>query len=63
MSDARYAFSLTTFSPSGKLGQIEHALAAVHKGKTCLGIQGAAAYAVACLMRSCNAPFRGSCSD
>jgi hypothetical protein len=41
MSESRYAFSLTTFSPSGKLGQIEHALAAVHKGKTCLGIQGA----------------------
>ncbi len=35
------AFSLTTFSPTGKLGQIEHALQAVHKGKTCLGIQGA----------------------
>ena len=41
MGDSAYAFSLTTFSPTGKLGQIEHALQAVHKGKTCLGIQGA----------------------
>ncbi len=40
MGDSAYAFSLTTFSPTGKLGQIEHALQAVHKGKTCLGIQG-----------------------
>ena len=36
-----YAFSLTTFSPSGKLLQIEHALKAVTAGKTSLGIQGA----------------------
>lgn len=36
-----YAFSLTTFSPSGKLLQIEHALKAVSVGKTSLGIQGA----------------------
>lgn len=35
-----YAFSLTTFSPSGKLLQIEHALKAVSVGKTSLGIQG-----------------------
>jgi hypothetical protein len=36
-----YAFSLTTFSPSGKLLQIEHALKAVQNGKAALGIQGA----------------------
>lgn len=36
-----YAFSLTTFSPSGKLLQIEHALKAVQGGKASLGIQGA----------------------
>ncbi|KAI8911874.1 nucleophile aminohydrolase, partial [Gorgonomyces haynaldii] len=38
MSD-RYAFSLTTFSPSGKLGQIEHALTAVSQGITSIGIK------------------------
>ena len=40
-----YAFSLTTFSPSGKLLQIEHALKAVQGGKASLGIQGACARA------------------
>ncbi|CCK72101.1 proteasome core particle subunit alpha 2 KNAG_0J00180 [Huiozyma naganishii CBS 8797] len=35
----RYAFSLTTFSPSGKLGQIDYALAAVKQGVTSLGIK------------------------
>jgi 20S proteasome subunit alpha 2 len=35
----RYAFSLTTFSPSGKLGQIEYALAAVGQGVTAIGIK------------------------
>jgi len=34
-----YSFSLTTFSPSGKLVQIEHALAAVNSGTTSLGIK------------------------
>lgn len=34
------SFSLTTFSPSGKLVQIEHALAAVSQGATSLGIKG-----------------------
>ena len=33
-------FSLTTFSPSGKLVQIEYALNAVQAGKTSLGIKG-----------------------
>lgn len=32
-------FSLTTFSPSGKLVQIDYALAAVNAGKTSLGIK------------------------
>ena len=41
MGEAGYSFSLTTFSPSGKLLQIEHALKAVQGGKTSLGIQGA----------------------
>jgi 20S proteasome subunit alpha 2 len=41
MGEAGYSFSLTTFSPSGKLLQIEHALKAVQAGKTSLGIQGA----------------------
>lgn len=38
MSDSAYSFSLTTFSRSGKLLQIEHALQAVANGRTCLGI-------------------------
>lgn len=37
---SRTSFSLTTFSPSGKLVQIEHALAAVAGGTTSLGIKG-----------------------
>lgn len=40
MGDGSYSFSLTTFSPSGKLVQIEYALAAVAGGKTSLGIKG-----------------------
>jgi len=40
MEDAsRYSFSLTTFSPSGKLVQIEYALNAVASGATALGIK------------------------
>jgi len=35
------SYSLTVFSPSGKLVQIEHALAAVSQGTTSLGIKGA----------------------
>jgi 20S proteasome alpha/beta subunit len=35
---AQYSFSLTTFSPSGKLVQIEYALNAVAAGATSLGI-------------------------
>ncbi|KAI9106329.1 nucleophile aminohydrolase [Phlyctochytrium arcticum] len=35
----RYSFSLTTFSPSGKLVQIEHALNAVSQGVTSIGIK------------------------
>eukprot|EP01088_Endostelium_zonatum_P015167 TRINITY_DN360_c0_g1_i1.p2 TRINITY_DN360_c0_g1~~TRINITY_DN360_c0_g1_i1.p2 ORF type:complete len:237 (-),score=71.66 TRINITY_DN360_c0_g1_i1:68-778(-) len=37
--DSRYSFSLTTFSPVGKLGQIEHAVQAVSAGSTALGIK------------------------
>eukprot|EP00271_Cylindrocystis_brebissonii_P013200 TRINITY_DN32845_c0_g1_i1.p1 TRINITY_DN32845_c0_g1~~TRINITY_DN32845_c0_g1_i1.p1 ORF type:complete len:237 (+),score=60.12 TRINITY_DN32845_c0_g1_i1:158-868(+) len=39
MGDSQYAFSLTTFSPSGKLVQIEYALNAVAAGATSLGIK------------------------
>eukprot|EP01122_Echinamoeba_exundans_P004349 TRINITY_DN14381_c0_g1_i1.p1 TRINITY_DN14381_c0_g1~~TRINITY_DN14381_c0_g1_i1.p1 ORF type:complete len:235 (+),score=63.34 TRINITY_DN14381_c0_g1_i1:72-776(+) len=39
MADSRYSFSLTTFSPSGKLVQIEYALNAVAQGATSLGIK------------------------
>lgn len=35
----QYSFSLTTFSPSGKLVQIEYALNAVNAGATALGIK------------------------
>ena len=34
------SYSLTVFSPSGKLVQIEHALAVVAQGTTSLGIKG-----------------------
>lgn len=34
------SYSLTVFSPSGKLVQIEHALATVSQGTTSLGIKG-----------------------
>lgn len=40
MGDSDYSFSLTTFSPSGKLVQIEYALNAVAAGATSLGIRG-----------------------
>ncbi|KAG5437509.1 hypothetical protein PCANB_000937 [Pneumocystis canis] len=36
----RYSFSLTTFSPSGKLVQIEYALAAVNQGVTSIAKNG-----------------------
>lgn len=36
--ESQYSFSLTTFSPSGKLVQIEYALNAVNAGATSLGI-------------------------
>ncbi|CAG0916907.1 unnamed protein product [Notodromas monacha] len=39
MPSERYSFSLTTFSPSGKLVQIEYALAAVAAGAASVGIK------------------------
>ncbi|CAM9698268.1 unnamed protein product [Ascophyllum nodosum] len=39
MGDSAYSFSLTTFSRTGKLLQIEYALMAVQQGKTSLGIK------------------------
>ena len=38
--DRSYSFSLTTFSPSGKLLQIEYALNAVNQGKMSVGVSG-----------------------
>lgn len=35
-----YNFSLTSFGPSGKLGQLEYALNAVNQGVLCVGIKG-----------------------
>lgn len=39
MSEGQYSFSLTTFSPSGKLVQIEYALNRVQQGAPALGIK------------------------
>lgn len=39
MASERYSFSLTTFSPSGKLMQIEYALAAVSSGAASVGLK------------------------
>jgi 20S proteasome subunit alpha 2 len=39
MGDSEYSFSLTTFSPAGKLVQIEYALNAVQSGGTTLGVK------------------------
>lgn len=39
MGESEYSFSLTTFAPSGKLAQIESALAAVEKGNDAIGIK------------------------
>ncbi|KAL4853064.1 Proteasome subunit alpha type-2 [Chlorella vulgaris] len=39
LGTSQYSFSLTTFSPSGKLVQIEYALTAVNAGATSLGIR------------------------
>jgi len=39
MGESEYSFSLTTFAPSGKLAQIESALAAVEQGNDALGIK------------------------
>lgn len=40
MGERDYSFSLTTFSPSGKLVQIEYALSRVNKGDTSLAVKG-----------------------
>ncbi|GMM30680.1 proteasome core particle subunit alpha 2 [Martiniozyma asiatica (nom. inval.)] len=48
----RYSFSLTTFSPSGKLKQIEHALAAVNQGVTAIGIKASNGVVLATEKRS-----------
>ena len=40
MSEGDYLYSLTTFSPTGKLFQIEYALEAVNHGFPALGIKG-----------------------
>jgi len=39
MGESDYSFSLTTFSPSGKLVQIEYALARVGQGSTSLAVK------------------------
>ncbi|PRP80712.1 proteasome subunit alpha type-2-like [Planoprotostelium fungivorum] len=39
MGERDYSFSLTTFSPSGKLVQIEYALSRVNKGDTSLAVK------------------------
>jgi 20S proteasome subunit alpha 2 len=44
----RYSFSLTTFSPSGKLVQIEYALGAVASGAPTIGIKGMLSLLLVC---------------
>jgi len=51
----RYSFSLTTFSPSGKLVQIEYALNAVNQGVTSLGIKATNGVVLATEKKSSNA--------
>ncbi|CAH2350180.1 proteasome subunit alpha type-2 [[Candida] railenensis] len=52
----RYSFSLTTFSPSGKLVQIEYALNAVKQGVTTIGIKSANGIVLA-TERKANSPL------
>ena len=59
MGDSAYSFSLTTFSPSGKLVQIEYALNAVASGATSLGVKGAAQEPSSCAA-SAHSPHRSS---
>jgi 20S proteasome subunit alpha 2 len=53
-----YSYSLTVFSPSGKLVQIEHALAAVSQGTTSLGIKGTYPLVFLSLDKSTDVPPR-----
>ena len=39
MEEYGYSFSLTTFSPTGQLWQIQHAIAATNRGRTTIGIK------------------------
>jgi 20S proteasome subunit alpha 2 len=50
LADINLSYSLTVFSPSGKLVQIEHALAAVSQGTTSLGIKGASQLSLVMVM-------------
>jgi len=59
MGDSDYSFSLTTFSPSGKLVQIEYALNAVAAGSTSLGIKGARRCPPACVRSVADAVMVG----
>ncbi|CAL6114640.1 20S_proteasome alpha subunit 2 [Hexamita inflata] len=48
MQELGYSFSLTTFSPTGQLWQIQHALAATNRGRASIGIQGANGVVLLC---------------
>jgi len=48
MANSEYSFSLTTFSPDGRLGQIECALAAVADQPPALGIKAKNGVVIAC---------------
>jgi 20S proteasome subunit alpha 2 len=61
MGDSEYSFSLTTFSPSGKLVQIEYALNAVAAGSTSLGIKATNGVVIATEKKVCSCTRNEMC--
>ncbi|KAM9905619.1 hypothetical protein OXX79_002027 [Metschnikowia pulcherrima] len=59
----RYSFSLTTFSPSGKLVQIEYALNAVKQGVTTIGIKSASGVVLATERKSNSTLVKNECNS
>src|SRR6218665_1517519 len=46
MFRSQYDNDVTTFSPQGRLHQVEYAMEAVKQGSTCLGLKNKSTYAV-----------------